>query len=71
MERRRSEEEAGSPPGEHVKPHELLEQNMDSKSLCAQAWLAIYLNQTHPQCFTVTVPKYQKHIFHFIRSYCC
>lgn len=38
MERGGGEEEAGSPAGEHSKPHELLEQNMDSKdtlSVCA------------------------------------
>lgn len=33
MERGDGEEEAGSPPGERVKPDELIQQNMDSKYL--------------------------------------
>lgn len=58
MERGGHEEEAGSPPGEHVKPHELLQQNMDSKTLHLYAQ-AVNLNQTHPPCFTVTGSKFQ------------
>lgn len=50
MERGGREEEAGRPPGEHVKPHELLEQNMDSKTLHLYAQ-AIYSNPPHSQCF--------------------
>lgn len=34
MERGDREEEAGSRAGEHVKPRELLEQNLDSKTGC-------------------------------------
>lgn len=66
MERGGSEEEAGSPPGEHIKPDELLQINMDSKTLhlCAQA---VDLRETHPRCFTVS---FQIHISCFI-SCCC
>lgn len=50
VERGGSEEEAGSSPGEHVKPHELLQQNMDSKARHLYAdRLAVDLNQTHRQ----------------------
>lgn len=47
MERGGREEEAGSPPGECVKPHELIKQNMDSKTFS----YSIYSNQTHPLGF--------------------
>lgn len=52
VERAGSEEETGNPSGEHIKPHELLQQNMDSKtlSLCVQA---VNLYQPQPWCFTV------------------
>lgn len=49
MERGDCEEEAGSPAGEHFKPHELIEQNLDSKTLCLHAQ-AVYLNRTQPCC---------------------
>ena len=60
VERGGGEEEAGSPPGEHVKPHELLQQNMDGKSLYARGYLLTsdappvfhsYSFQTHISCF--------------------
>lgn len=54
MERGGSEEEAGSPAGEHNEPHELLRQNMDSKTLHLYAKAQHDLKPPPPQCFTVT-----------------
>lgn len=50
VERGGSEEEAGGPPGEHIKPGDLLRINMDSKTLHLYAQ-AIDLSQTHFWCF--------------------
>lgn len=50
MERGGCEEEAGSPPGEYIKPHELLEHNMDSKNLHLHAQ-AIYFKSNTSSVF--------------------
>lgn len=54
MERGGGEEEAGGPPGEHIKPDELLQINMDGKTLHLYEQAAD-LSQTHLWCFTVSL----------------
>lgn len=46
VERGGCEEEASSPPGEHIKPCELLQQNMDGK---------ILHHHENPQCFVFSI----------------
>lgn len=51
MERGSHEEEAGGPPGERVKPHKLLRQNMDSKSDSPSARAGCLLTSNTPPVF--------------------
>lgn len=57
MERGDHEEEAGSLAGEHVKSHELLKQNLDSKKLNQ-----IYLSRVVAYCYLVNIKL--KFVFH-------
>ena len=61
------EEEAGSPPGERIKPIELLKPAMDGETFCLYA-RAIYLISTNPSVSQLQYPG-AKHIFLILYSH--